>query len=487
MALPSALVKTQLIKSCWLEQPDDTSHCFAVTDPATNQAFAWLPEQSETETLAAIDRATEAFTQWRDTPARKRAELLFRWATLVREYKQELAMLLTLEQGKPLSEALGEIEYGASYLHWFSEEAPRVYGSTIPAIDGSKRIFVTKQPVGVVAAITPWNFPNAMLARKAGAALAAGCTFVAKPAQETPLSAYALQRLATMAGIPEGVFELVCGSDSAAIGQVLTTHKAIAKFSFTGSTKVGRLLAGQCSSTVKRLSLELGGNAPFIVFNDTDVQQALDGLMLAKFRNAGQTCVCVNRVLVQQEIYDEFAKRLAKRVSALKVGPGITKGTEIGPLIHARAAANVNGLVADALAAGAHDITLASETAGNKSEGNWVQPRVLTQVTNDMAIAQQEIFGPIAALIPFTHEAEAVSLANDTEYGLASYVYTRDNAQLWRVAEQLEFGMVGMNDAAISNPAAPFGGVKQSGYGREGSQYGLDDYLDIKYMSMGGL
>ncbi|MEX1222219.1 MAG: NAD-dependent succinate-semialdehyde dehydrogenase [Idiomarina sp.] len=487
MALPSALVKNQLIKSCWLTQPDNASDSFAVVDPATKQAFAWLPEQGETETLAAVERAADAFAEWRKTPARKRSDLLFRWAMLVREYKHELAILLSMEQGKPLSEALGEIEYGASYLHWFSEEAPRVYGDTIPATDGSKRIFVTKQPVGVVAAITPWNFPNAMLARKAGAALAAGCTIVAKPAQETPLSAYALQRLATMAGIPDGVFELVCGSDAAAIGQVLTTHKTIAKFSFTGSTKVGRLLAGQCSSTVKRLSLELGGNAPFIVFNNADIKQALDGLMLAKFRNAGQTCVCVNRVLVQREIYDEFAAQLAQRVSALKVGAGMAKGTDIGPLIHQRAAANVNELVADAIAAGAEDITGSSNSFDNQTTSSFVQPRVLTKITNSMAIAQQEIFGPIAVLIPFADEAEAVSLANDTDYGLASYVYTRDNAQLWRVAEQLEFGMVGMNDAAISNPAAPFGGVKQSGYGREGSHYGLDDYLDIKYMSMGGL
>ncbi|RUO70867.1 NAD-dependent succinate-semialdehyde dehydrogenase [Pseudidiomarina salinarum] len=450
---------------------------FTVLNPADGEIIDWLPEADAEDARLAVERAAAAFADWSGLSARERSACLYRWAALLRAEQQPLAEQLSAEQGKPLAEALGEIEYSASYLQWFAEEAPRIYGDTIPAPDRSKRIMVTKQPVGVVAAITPWNFPMAMLARKAGAALAAGCTFVGKPAHETPLSALALQRLALQAGIPAGVFELVTGSDSAAIGEVLTQHPLIAKFSFTGSTRVGRLLAAQCSSTVKRVSLELGGNAPFIVFADADIEAALDGLMLAKFRNAGQTCVCANRVLVQAEIYDEFAERLRQRMMDLQVGP----------LIHERAAVAVRQLVADALFVGARQLWPPADHADGLGRGNRVTPTLLADVTNSMAVAQSEIFGPVVPLISFTGEAEAIRLANDTEYGLASYLYTRDSARLWRVADALQFGMVGMNDAAISNAAAPFGGMKQSGYGREGSRYGLDDYLEIKYLSMGGL
>ncbi len=450
---------------------------FAPQDPAA--VLAYVCEPQENATVKAVETAQQAQLEWSARPARERATLLRRWAELLQQHAQLLAEILHAEQGKPLSEAQGEIAYGASYIEWFAEEAVRIYGSTIPAPTASKEIVVIKEPVGVVAAITPWNFPNAMLARKAAAALAAGCAMVAKPAAETPLSAFALQALAVQAGIPAEVFQLVVGTDAASIGAVLTGHPAVAKFTFTGSTVTGRKLAAQCAPTVKRLSLELGGNAPFMVFADADIEQAVEGLLLAKFRNAGQTCVCANRVLVQEEIHDAFVARLLERLQELA----------LGPLIHADAAAKVAMLVSQAVAEGAR---LHVGDSGGRSQdytaaGARLQAAVLTGVRADMAIAQQEIFGPVAPILKFATEAEALALANDTEFGLASYVFSRDHGCLWRVARGLKFGMVGMNDAAISNAAAPFGGVKQSGYGREGSLYGLDDYLSIKYLSVGGL
>lgn len=455
---------------------------FAIVNPANQQSVAWLHEQTAEHAAVAVEEAVAAQSDWAARPARERATALRRWADLLLQHQARLAEILHVEQGKPMAEAMGEIAYGASYIEWFAEEAVRVYGSTIPAPNAAKEIIVVKEPVGVVAAITPWNFPNAMLARKAAAALAAGCTMVAKPAAETPLSALALQELAVQAGIPRAAFALVIGTDAAAIGEVLTQHSDIAKFTFTGSTAVGRKLAKQCSSTVKRLSLELGGNAPFIVFADADIDAAIEGLLLAKFRNSGQTCVCANRILVQDAIYDDFAARLHERLQQL----------ELGPLIHPQAADKVKALVDSACAAGATALRRgsppAAEAGGAAPAGAaWVAPVVLTGVTADMAISAAEIFGPVAPLLRFTDEQQAIELANATEYGLASYVYSRDHGRLWRVARALKFGMVGMNDAAISNAAAPFGGVKQSGYGREGSHYGLDDYLSIKYLSVGGL
>ncbi|PTB85055.1 succinate-semialdehyde dehydrogenase (NADP(+)) [Pseudidiomarina aestuarii] len=466
----------------------DTADSFAVSNPATGAAFAWVPDATARDAEAAVVAAATEFASWSGLAARERANVLFRWADLLLEHRAELGALLSYEQGKPVTEAVGEIEYSASYIQWFAEEATRLYGDTIPAPAAAKRILVTKQPVGVVGVITPWNFPMAMLARKAAAALAAGCTLVAKPAQETPLSAFALQRLAVRAGIPAEAFAIVASTAAAAIGEVLTQHPAVAKFSFTGSTRVGRLLAAQCASTVKRVSLELGGNAPFIVFADADIEAALDGLMLAKFRNAGQTCVCANRVLVAASIADEFTERLAARVNALRVGAAFAESgspadVQIGPLVHERAAAGLRELLERALVDGAR---LVGSTAV-RGTGAWLHPCVVADVDNDSELAQSELFGPIAPVITFADEAEALALANATDYGLAAYVYSRDIGCCLRMAASLQFGMVGVNDGAISNAAAPFGGMKQSGYGREGSKYGLDDYVETKYISIGGL
>ena len=399
-------------------------------------------------------------------------------------HQDELAHLMTLEQGKPLSEAKGEIAYGASYLQWFAEEAKRLYGDTIPAPSADKRIIVQRQPVGVVAAITPWNFPNAMIARKAAAALAAGCTFVVKPAQQTPLSALALAELAHQAGIPPGVFNVVAGADAKAIGEVLTQHPLVAKFSFTGSTAVGKMLTKQCADSGKRVSMELGGNAPFIVFDDADLDAAVDGLMASKFRNAGQTCVCANRILVQRSVYDAFVGTLLARVEALRVGDGLQQETNIGPLIDDKALQKVTELTQSALDDGAALLLGGKPHSAGKQ---FFQPTVLAGVNAAMAISQQEIFGPVAAIQRFETEQEAIALANDTEFGLAAYFYSRDIGRVFRVAQALQFGMVGINEGIISNAAAPFGGVKQSGYGREGSKYGLDDYTDIKYLCIGGV
>ena len=462
----------------------DTPASFAVVNPANQQLLAQVSDAGVAEAEQAVLAANAAFAGWAVQPAAKRSELLLRWYQLVMQHQDELARLLTLEQGKPLNEAKGEIAYGASYMQWFAEEAKRLYGDTIPAPSADKRIIVQRQPVGVVTAITPWNFPNAMIARKAAAALAAGCTFVVKPAQQTPLSALALAELADQAGIPAGVFNVVAGSDAKAIGTVLTQHPKVAKFSFTGSTAVGKQLLKQCADGVKRVTMELGGNAPFIVFDDADLDAAVQGLLASKFRNAGQTCVCANRILVQRGVYQAFADKLAIAITQLKVGDGLSGDSQIGPLIDDKALQKVTALVQSAVADGAKLLLGGSSHSAGKQ---FFQPTLVTEVSADMAISKEEIFGPVAPLMAFDSEAGAIALANSTDYGLAAYFYSRDIGRVFRVAQQLQFGMVGINEGIISNAAAPFGGVKQSGFGREGSKYGLDDYTDIKYLCLGGL
>ena len=461
-----------------------SDNTFSVNNPANLQLLADIADAGKTQAEQAVQAASEAFAGWAAKPAAERSALLLDWYQLVMKHQDDLARLMTLEQGKPLTEAKGEIAYGASYLQWFAEEAKRLYGDTIPAPSADKRIIVQRQPVGVVAAITPWNFPNAMLARKAAAALAAGCTFVVKPAHQTPLSALALAELSQQAGIPPGVFNVVCGTDAKAIGEVFTQDPRVAKFSFTGSTAVGKLLAKQCADTVKRVSMELGGNAPFIVFDDADLDAAADGLMASKFRNAGQTCVCANRILVQSSVYDAFLEKFVEKVKLLRIGDGLEKGTDIGPLIDDKALQKVTELTQSALDDGA---TLLLGGHHHSFGDRFFQPTVLGDVKADMAISQQEIFGPVAAIQAFDTEQDAIELANATEYGLAAYFYSRDIGRVFRVSQALQFGMVGVNEGLVSNAAAPFGGVKQSGYGREGSKYGLDDYTDIKYLCIGGV
>tara|TARA_B110000114_G_scaffold110870_1_gene116447 strand:- start:139 stop:1590 length:1452 start_codon:yes stop_codon:yes gene_type:complete len=457
---------------------------FEVLNPANNQLVANVFNAGTTETALAVSAAKNAFTLWSKKSANDRAILLRRWFDLIIEHKNDLAKILTLEQGKPTAEAIGEITYGAAFIEWFAEEGKRVYGDTIAASSNDKRILVIKQPVGVVAAITPWNFPNAMIARKAAAALAAGCTFVVKPAALTPLSALALAELAIRAGIPHGVFNVVVGEDSVGMGKVLTQHPDIAKFTFTGSTFVGKKLLTQCATTVKKVSMELGGNAPFIVFEDADIDAAVEGAIVSKYRNAGQTCVCTNRILVQQSIAEQFTQKFATAVRKLTVGDGFIEGINVGPMISITAVEDVKRLVRLSVNLGAK--ILVGGSIDDQGD-TFYQPTVLTNVTNDMPIASNEIFGPVAPIITFDSEEEAITLANDTEYGLAAYFYARDIGRVWRVAGGLDFGMIGINEGIISNAAAPFGGVKQSGNGREGSKYGLDDYLEIKYLCMGGL
>ncbi len=457
---------------------------FVVTNPVDNSEIIKVSNAGVVETQLAVKAAKDALKMWSAKSANERAQLLRSWFNLMMQHQDDLGRILTLEQGKPLAEAKGEIAYGASFIEWFAEEGKRVYGDVIPAPSGDKRIIVIKQPVGVVASITPWNFPNAMIARKAAAALAAGCTFVVRPAKQTPLSALAMAELAERAGIPAGVFNVVVGEDARGMGEVLTQHPDIAKFTFTGSTGVGKSLLQQCATSVKKVSMELGGNAPFIVFNDADIDAAVQGAMVSKYRNAGQTCVCTNRIFVQQGVLKEFTEKFSQAVSELVIGNGLTEGVNIGPMISATAVADVDKLVTDSIAAGA------SLVCGGKQDSagdNFYQPTILTGVTNDMPIAANEIFGPVSPIISFDDEDEVIAMANATEYGLAAYFYSRDIGCIWRVAEALEFGMVGINEGIISNTAAPFGGVKQSGNGREGSKYGLDDYLEIKYLCMGGL
>ena len=483
------LSNNQLVKNFsyingrWHASLSKENHDIEVTNPATAKLVTTVSNAGITDTELAVKAAKNAFRMWSAKSANERARLLRNWFNLIIENQQDLARILTLEQGKPLAEAEGEIAYGASFIEWFAEEGKRVYGDTIPALSGNTRIVVIKQPIGVVAAITPWNFPNAMIARKASAALAAGCTFVVRPATQTPLSALAMAELAERAGIPAGVFNVVVGDDAEGMGKVLTEHKDIAKFTFTGSTPVGKSLISQCASTVKKVSMELGGNAPFIVFDDADIDAAIAGVMVSKYRNAGQTCICTNRIFVQESVLDHFTEKLISAVNTLSVGNGLTKGVTVGPMISANAVNEVAKLVADSVAAGAK-IVLGGRQGANE---NFYLPTILTGVTNVMPVARHEVFGPISAIISFKDEPEVIAMANDTEYGLAAYFYSRDIGRIWRVAEGLDFGMVGINEGLISNAAAPFGGVKQSGNGREGSKYGLDDFLEIKYLCMGGL
>ena len=476
---PSLFRETCLIGGAWTGADDGAS--FPVTNPATGEVLGTVPRLGAAETGRAVRAAQEALPGWRARAAGERAALLRRWFDLILEHREDLAAIMTLEQGKPLAEARGEIAYAASFIEWFAEEARRVYGDVIPAHAADRRIVVLKEPVGVVAAITPWNFPSAMLARKAGAALAAGCTMVAKPAGATPYSALALAVLAGRAGIPAGVLNVVTGPASV-LGGVLTSDPAVRKLSFTGSTEVGKQLLAQCAGTVKKVSMELGGNAPFLVFDDADLDAAVAGAVASKFRNSGQTCVCTNRFLVQEGIHDAFAGRLAAAVARLKVGDGMEPGVEQGPLIDADALAKVEAHVADALAKGARVL---QGGARHALGGTFFQPTVLCGATPEMALAREETFGPVAPIFPFRTEAQAVALANDTPSGLASYLYTRDLARSWRVAEALEYGMVGINTGLISTAVAPFGGVKESGLGREGSKYGIEDYLEVKYLCIG--
>ncbi|MGZ5936548.1 MAG: NAD-dependent succinate-semialdehyde dehydrogenase [Rhizomicrobium sp.] len=456
---------------------------FAVRNPATSEMLADVADMDEADTNAAIEAAWRAFPAWRAKTAKERAVLLRNWFNLIMANQEDLARLMTAEQGKPLAETRGEVSYGAAFIEWFAEEGKRIYGDVIPTHAAGKRILVLKEPVGVVGAITPWNFPNAMITRKCAPALAAGCTFVIKPSAETPLSALALGELANRAGIPPGVFNVVTSTKAAAVGLALTQNPLVRKFTFTGSTPVGKKLMAQCATTVKKVSLELGGNAPFIVFEDADLDAAADGAMLSKYRNMGQTCVCANRILVQDSVYDAFTERLAARVANLKVGDGAVEGVTQGPLINAKAVEKVERLLADARAKGAKVVTGGHRHALG---GTFFEPTVVTQVTPAMEISREEIFGPVATLFPFKDEAEAIRIANDTPFGLAAYFYARDVGRVTRVSEALEYGIVGVNEGIISTEVAPFGGMKESGIGREGSKYGIEDYLEIKYVLLGG-
>lgn len=478
---PSLLRQQCYINGEWLDA--DQGGTIAVTNPATGALIAHVPNMGKAETERAIAAAAEAFKSWKKKSAKERATILRKWFDLIMANQEDLAVILTCEQGKPLAEARGEIAYGASYIEWYAEEGKRVYGDLIPSPGTDKRVLVNKEPIGVTAAITPWNFPNAMITRKAAPALAAGCPMVVRPASQTPLSALAIAVLAERAGIPAGVFSVLTGS-STDIGGVLTGSDTVKKFSFTGSTEVGRKLIAQCASTVKKVSMELGGNAPFIVFDDADLDAAVEGAMISKYRNAGQTCVCANRILVQAGVYDAFATKFATAVAKLHVGNGLEPGVTQGPMIDQNAVTKVEEHIADALAKGGQLVTGGKRHALGQS---FFEPTVISGVTSAMKVAKEETFGPLAPLFRFHTEAEAIQMANDTEFGLASYFYARDIGRIFRVSEALEYGMVAVNSGILSNEAAPFGGVKQSGLGREGSKYGIEDYLEIKYVLLGGL
>ncbi|RIL00876.1 MAG: succinate-semialdehyde dehydrogenase (NADP(+)) [Proteobacteria bacterium] len=483
--LDPALWKTQAyVGGRWIDA--DAGATYAVRDPATGEELARVPRLGPAETRRAVDAAAAAQPAWRARTAKERAAILRRFAELCGEHEADLALVVTREEGKPLAESKGEVAYAASFLDWFAEEARRVYGETIPAHRRDARLVVVKEPIGVGAAITPWNFPAAMITRKIAPALAAGCAVVVKPAEATPLTALALAELGARAGLPAGVLNVVTGdrADAAAIGAELTSNAAVRCLSFTGSTAVGKLLLEQCAKTVKRTCLELGGNAPFLVFDDADVEAAVEGALLSKFRNAGQTCVCANRVLVQDGIHDRFVARLAERVAAMKVGPGTEAGVAIGPLIDEKGFAKVERHVGDARAHGAQVVTGARPHALGRS---FYEPTVLTGVTPDMAMMHEETFGPVAGITRFRDEADAVRLANDTPFGLAAYLYARDAARIWRVSEALESGMVGINTGLISTAEVPFGGVKESGLGREGSHHGIEEWVEVKYLCWGGI
>jgi succinate-semialdehyde dehydrogenase/glutarate-semialdehyde dehydrogenase len=457
---------------------------FTVKNPATGEVIAEIADLSEEDVRQAIEAAHRAFPLWRAKTAKERAGLMRRWYELMMAAQEDLAQLMTAEQGKPFAESKGEIAYGASFIEWFAEEGKRIYGDVIPTNAPGRRIIVVKEPVGVVGAITPWNFPNAMITRKVAPALAAGCPAVVKPAQLTPLSALAIAELAHRAGIPKGVFNVVPSTKSVRIGKELTENPLVRKFSFTGSTEVGKQLMRQCASTMKKVSFELGGNAPFIVFDDADLDAAVKGAMSSKFRNMGQTCVCANRFLVQDGVYDAFAERLGKAVSALRIGDGMMPGIEQGPLINMAAVEKVEHLLQDATRKGAR-IGLGGKR--HRLGGTYFEPTIVRDVTQDMDFAREEIFGPVVTLFRFKEEADAIRMANDTEYGLAAYFYARDVGRIFRVMEGLEYGMVGVNEGIISTEVAPFGGMKESGTGREGSKYGIEGFLEIKYVAMGGL
>lgn len=475
------LLRTQaFINGAWCNA--DTQKTFAVKNPATGETIAQVADLNASETRRAITAAVQAQILWAQKTAKERSQLLRRWFDLVMRYQEDLAQILTIEQGKPIAEARAEIAYGASYIEWFAEEAKRINGDVIAAPTTDQRILVIKQPVGVVAAITPWNFPCAMLARKIAPALAAGCSIVAKPAAETPLSALALAFLATEAGIPAGVINIVPGTDSAGIGAELTTNPQVRKLSFTGSTAVGKQLIQQCAADVKRISLELGGNAPFIVFDDADLDEAVAGAIASKFRNAGQTCVCANRFYIHRAVYTQFSEKLMAAMKTFSVGNGLNAGVTLGPLISSKAANKVQTLVNEAIAKGAHIAYQTSLDAGETAQGNFYPPTLLLNVAPDSELTRKEIFGPVAALIPFETDEEAIHLANNTEFGLAGYCFTRDAKRIKTISDKLETGMLGINTGHISNEMAPFGGIKQSGWGREGSHYGIDDYVNVKYL-----
>mgnify|MGYP001319726651 CR=1 FL=1 len=476
------LLKSQAyVNGVWIDSDDGST--FSVTDPANGETISDVASCGREETRRAIDVAEAAMVDWRKRSAKERGSFLRSWFNLMMDAQEDLAQILTAEQGKPLAEARGEVAYGASYIEWFAEEAKRIYGDTIPAPSNDKRVVIIKQPVGVVACITPWNFPNAMLTRKIAPALAAGCTVVCKPASATPLSAFAFVELADRAGIPPGVINIVAGRTSE-IGAEMTSNPIVRKLTFTGSTEVGKKLMAACSDTVKRTSMELGGNAPFIVFDDANIDSAVQGAMICKYRNAGQTCVCANRILVQEGVYDEFTEKFKAATAEFKLGNGAEEGVTMGPLINEGAANDVVEFIDDAVAKGAKVVA-----GGSRSDLGccFVEPTILTDVNSDMRVFREEIFGPVAPIFKFKTEEDAIAMANDTEFGLACYFYSRDVGRIWRVSEGLEYGIVGINEGIISNEAAPFGGVKESGQGREGSKYGLDDYVEIKYMCMGGI
>ncbi len=481
LADPALLKNQAYIDGHWVDA--DSGETFPVTNPATGEVITEVAKVGAAETARAIAAAEVAMREWRQVPAKGRAQLMRRWFDLMMQHQEDLALIMTAEQGKVLTESRGEIAYGAAYVEWFGEQAKRIDGDVIPGPAPDRRIVCIRQPVGVVAAITPWNFPNAMIARKAAPALAAGCSIVIKPASETPLSAFAMAELAERAGIPAGVVNVVAGS-SGPIGGELTSNPTVRKLTFTGSTEIGKLLEAQCAATMKKTSMELGGNAPFIVFDDADLDAAIAGAMASKYRNAGQTCVCSNRLFVQDGVYDAFVEKLVAATAALAVGNGMQDGITIGPLVNARAVSDVDALVQASVQAGAK---VALGGGAHELGGCFYQPTVLTEVTPQMAVFRNEIFGPVAPVVRFATEEEVIAMANDTDVGLASYFYTRDIGRVWRVAEALEYGIVGINEGIISNEMAPFGGIKESGSGREGSKYGIDDYLEIKYMLMGGL
>lgn len=478
----AGLLRTQAyIDGEWVA--GEQGETFAVINPATGEEIAQVASVTSAQTRAAIQAAEKAQQSWKALPAKQRSDLLERWYQLVLDHQEDLAQLMTAEQGKPLFESRGEVLYGASFLKWFAEEGKRVYGDVLPSTS-DRRSIVIKQPVGVVAAITPWNFPNAMITRKVAPALAVGCAMVLKPAAETPLSALALAELAERAGLPAGLFSVLTTSDAVAVGGEMTSNPTVKKLTFTGSTGVGKLLMKQCADTVKRTSMELGGNAPVIVFDDADLDKAVAGALVSKYRNSGQTCICANRILVQEGIYDAFVEKFTAAVKEFRIGNGLDDATTHGPVITAKAAEDIHVKVASAVAEGAKVIT-----GGKISDkgSHFYEPTVLTDVTDKMRLFKEEIFGPVAPIFKFTSEEEAISMANDTEFGLAAYLYTNDLGCIWRVSEGIEYGMVGVNETAISSEIIPFGGVKESGQGREGSKYGLDDYLETKYICMGGL